>query len=137
MRTALFICEPSLVIIGATDPRDQAVICRYNGIGTPAIGKHELQPGIYRIYSNGPLVVNGVRGDVQTVLVDKDPWPDPRPVLVALERGATTTSIKAFFTIAKDESIDDKPAPRPRPARTRRRSVRPRVSSGGPRSGGK
>jgi len=108
MRTVLFVHEPSAVTIRAADPRDAAVeICRFNGVGQPAIGAHKLERGIYLIVSSGPLTVEGVRGDIETIRNDKDEWPEPKPIVVTLESGASVASLREFLTVAKDISPHD------------------------------
>ena len=108
MRTVLFVHEPSAVTIRAADPRDAAIeICRFNGAGQPAIGAHKLERGIYLIVSSGPLTVEGVRGDIETIRNDKDEWPEPKPIVVTLEPGASVASLREFLTVAKDISPHD------------------------------
>jgi len=108
MRTAIYVREPSTVTISATDPRDAgAQLCRYNQAVTQvAVGTHELVPGIYLVVSSSALAVTGTAVDVQIVTNDKDPWPSPKATVVALEPGATATSIQQFFVVAKVLDVD-------------------------------
>lgn len=114
MRTAIFVHEPSIVTIEATNPSETtAKIYTYGSApesstdayqdptATPAAGTHQLARGIYLVLSNGAMKVSGVQGDVQTDPTDKDDWPDPKPGVVALVPGATAASVKKFLTIAK------------------------------------
>jgi len=108
MRTVLLVQEPSVVTIRAADPRDAAIeICRFNGVGQPAIGVHKLGRGIYLIVSSSTLSIEGVRGDIETIRNDKDEWPEPKPIVVGLEPGASVASLREFLTVAKDISPDD------------------------------
>jgi hypothetical protein len=106
MRTAIYVHESSTVTIRATDPRDaKAELVRYNRpANVPAIGTHELEPGIYLIVSNGALEITGLRIEFEATRNDKDIWPDPKLNVIALEAGATSKSIQQFCNVAKDIS---------------------------------
>jgi hypothetical protein len=108
MRTAIYVYEPSTVKIRAKDPRDASVeIVRYREPrAQPAVGVHRLDPGIYLIVSNRGLEVAGPNIEVQVVANNKDDWPDPEARVLALEPGASNGTIKEFFAVAMDLSID-------------------------------
>jgi hypothetical protein len=109
MRTVIYVHEPSAATIRAKDARDaSALLCRYNqGVGQPAVGLHQLDPGIYMIISSGELEVSGSHLEVVVLHNDKDIPPDPKTAILALEPGATVQSIQLFLVIAKDISVDD------------------------------
>ena|SRR5688572_20543958 len=108
MRTAIFVHQPSTVTISAENAAETtAELCRYRATAVPAVGTHQLAPGVYLITSIGPMKVSGVQGEIEYRIADKDDWPDPKPRIVALEPGATAGSIKHFLTILKDISPDD------------------------------
>jgi hypothetical protein len=107
MRTALFIVQPSTVTVRAVEPRDAASeLCRYQQAPVPAIGTHQLEPGVYLITSSAPLAIDGVQGELQAQRNDKDEWPSPKLTVVALEPGATAASLREFLSVAKDLSPD-------------------------------
>lgn len=111
MRTAIYAYQTAEVTIRARDPRDaKVVISRFDQpIGAPAreaIGTHTLEPGIYLIVSRDVLEVLGVGIEIKAVPNNKDTWPDPKAQVLALAPGASTESIKEFFTVAKDLSVD-------------------------------
>jgi hypothetical protein len=108
MRTAIYVYEPSTVKIRAKDPRDAGVeIVRYHQPGElAAVGVHRLDRGIYLIVSRSELEVGGINIEVQVVANNKDDWPDPKAQVVALEPGSSIGTIKEFFLVAKDLSID-------------------------------
>ena len=108
MRTAIYVKQPTTVVF---EPRIQesptALIVPFHAAtkGVPATGSLPLARGIYLIHSKQPIVVSGPDIEVQISITDKDEWPDPPAALIALEPGATATSIKEFFTIAKDVEL--------------------------------
>ena len=108
MRTAIYVHESSRVTIRIEDPVDaKAALSRYRDPAPyPAAGTHELAPGVYLIISRGPLQIEGAGIAVETLRDDKDEWPDPKPHVIILEPGASAASLKQFFTIAKDLSVD-------------------------------
>ena len=108
MRTAIYVHAPDTVKIHNQDPGDAGVtLARYGQIARlPAIGSHALAAGIYLVVSRGPLDVVGNNITVEIVTNNKDEWPDPTPGVIALVPGATARSVREFFTVAKDLSID-------------------------------
>ena len=111
MRTAIYVTQQTLVTIQPTDPGDAAArLVRYpqtpEAMGSLARGRHVLPPGIYLILSRGALDIQGTGVTTETVAKDKDPWPDPKPAVLTLETGATTSSLRAFFDVAKSASTD-------------------------------
>jgi hypothetical protein len=108
MRTAIYVYERSNVKFRALDPRDARVeIVRYHQPGAqPAVGVVTLDRGIYLVVSKSALEVDGINVEVQVVPNDKDEWPDITARMLAPEPGATVGTVKEFFIVAKDLSID-------------------------------
>jgi hypothetical protein len=104
MRTAIYVHEPTRVTIRALDERDRAVeLTPYRLATAPrlGVGAYAIGPGIYMIHSVGALVVDGAGVTVEATTDDKDPWPDPKAHLLALEPGASVASVQARFDLAK------------------------------------
>jgi hypothetical protein len=111
MRTVIYAHAPSTIAIQAKDPRDAAVLLyRYNRAGhrVPP-GEHQLERGIYLIYSHGELAVSGGDTTVIALTGDKDLPPEPRAQVIALEPGADAPSIKRFLELAKGITVGDPP----------------------------
>jgi hypothetical protein len=107
MRTAIYVFERSNIKIRAKDPRDARVeIVRYHQNAQPAVGVVTLDRGIYLIVSKSALEVDGINVEVQVVLNDKDEWPEITARMLALEPGASIGTVKEFFIVAKDLSVD-------------------------------
>jgi hypothetical protein len=108
MRTAIYVQATSHVTIHAEDPRDAEapLRCYLGPTIAPAVGTHKLAPGIYLVVTRGPLAIEGDHLDVETLRNDKDEWPDPKPNVIALAPMASAASIKEFFFVAKDLSVD-------------------------------
>lgn len=108
MRTAIYAYEPTTVKIRTRDPRDAGIeIKRYQQSSNQlAVEVQKLARGIYLVVSRGALEVDGLNIEVQVELNDKDEWPELAARVLALETGATESSVREFFRVAKDLSID-------------------------------
>jgi hypothetical protein len=106
MRTAIYVYKPTTITLKPLRKEDQnAVIRSFRGeeVGSAmSLAPITLQRGIYQILSVGEVLVAGSDLEIQTSLRDKDEWPEPPQLALALEKGATAKTIKDFFSIAKD-----------------------------------
>ena len=108
MRTGIYVHKPTTISLHAKDPNDRFRVFSYDPAHAirAGEGKQHLEPGIYLVHSTGAVDVKGGDLTVVIVMADKDPWPDPKVNVIALERGASSESIRAFFQVAKDASVD-------------------------------
>lgn len=125
MRTGIYVQKPTTVTIRASAPQDARVQLRRFRIATcetdaraglrepPAVGTHQLDPGIYLIVSSSPMQVAGDNLTMQSVANDKEDWPDPGATVVGLVSDSTSTTLKAiqsFFAVTKGIEVTDAPA---------------------------
>lgn len=110
MRTAIYVAEPSTVTIRATAPGEtSATLYRFQrGAGKPALGTHQLEPGIYMVLSIGGVDVTGNGLTVAPLSKDKDIPPEPKAAVLAAEPGATPDAIARFFQVTKDADPPDR-----------------------------
>src|SRR5262245_37732271 len=116
MRTAIYVAEPSTVTIRPTAPGQTgetgATLYRFQrGAGKPALGTHQLEPGIYMVLSIGGVDVTGNGLTVTPLSKDKDIPPEPKAQVLAAEPGATPDAIARFFQVTKDADPPDPRAP--------------------------
>jgi hypothetical protein len=104
VRTAIYVSQPTSVTIEINNPLDRdARIVPYDAQEPSLIvaDSVKLARGIYLIHSFDTISVSGAHVETEISIRDKDEWPDPPAHVLALENAATSSSIKAFFAIAK------------------------------------
>jgi hypothetical protein len=104
MRTALYVFKTTTITIDPMANRpDQIHLFAHNAAWTPPplAGAIALPPGIYQIKSDKPVRVTVQNLAFETSLTDKEEWPDPPTVVLALEKGATPSTVKEFFAVNK------------------------------------
>ncbi len=114
MRIGLYVFKPSTVTIeelvsskwaAAAAPSARPAVLAFRRPGAlQAVGSLQLEAGIYQVLSQSPVQITGDAVQVVVVPNDKDGWPKPPPLALALEPGATEATIEGFFATAKDAS---------------------------------
>jgi hypothetical protein len=104
MRTGIYVYKPTTVVIEATE-----VGLKLAQMGgkpdLKILGKSTevmLQPGVYGVMSTSAIKVTGTDFEV-SILVGKDPWPDPPPKATT-ELRITKASMVGFLA---SKEIDD------------------------------
>ncbi|HEX4417276.1 MAG TPA: hypothetical protein VH165_05215 [Kofleriaceae bacterium] len=98
MRTGIYICSSTSVTISSSE---SLVMTSYTD--------HELDidvspwtdtmtPGIYRLVTDSAITVSGSGITVVASPNNKDPWPDPPPI-VTETLGVSNTDVTDFFAI--------------------------------------
>jgi hypothetical protein len=111
MRTAIYVYvpDPQTSAEFEFELSPDAVVYRYEGPNSESAvlgnaGKWNLAKGIYRVTSQGPLVIKPsqpVDFDVVAVVNDKDPWPDPPARFQATFTSVTAAILRDFLPQGK------------------------------------
>jgi hypothetical protein len=98
MRTGIYVCSSTSVTILSSE---SLVLTSYTDqeldIDT-STWTATMTPGIYKLVTDSAITVSGSGITVVSSPNNKDPWPDPPPV-VTLTLGVSSTDIADFFAI--------------------------------------
>jgi len=108
MRTAIFVYEPSSVIIG-TNETGAELSSMDSGTVTLSYGNNarSLARGIYKIVSNEPIEIRGETTDLDTVVTTNSKENDPVPPIRAnaLVSPIAPSTLHSFFAVPEAKTI--------------------------------